>query len=112
MNIVQIKIGKNGVQANKELNVLAKQLEGGYKTSKNLKFYFELGFDGEWEFYVENAKTNKKIVLRRDLQKPGHQEVFIYFTDSENQLTEDMRFPVLNNNLLDITKMLISKMSK
>ena len=95
-------ISKNtsGFQANKSLNTLANKVEKLYKTSKNLKFHFEMGYDGEWEYVIENTKTNKAIVLKQHPQIPNKQLAFIYLRSFSSQPSEDVLYDIKNEDLV------------
>jgi hypothetical protein len=110
---------KNGLQANKTLNKLAEKLEKTYKSSKNLKFGFEMSrFDGLWEFKIKNTKTNKGLVLKEDPKYNNCQRAFVYLqsidtTDTQtSQMREDLRQYVKNTDLFNFSKHCISAIAK
>jgi hypothetical protein len=102
----------NGIQSNKELNALASQLTKLYKTSKNLKRGFQMGFDGEWEYIVENTKNDVAFVMKHCDDVPNAQIVYIYSTSFKNQVSADEVIGVSNTKLLDFAKEMISVFSK
>ena len=95
-------ISKNttGFQANKVLNTLANKVEKLYKTSKNLKFGFDMGYDCDWEYVIENTKTNKAIVLKQHPQIPNKQLAFIYMRSFSSQPKEDLLYDIKNEDLV------------
>jgi len=105
----------NGLQANKTLNKLASKLEKTYKSSKNLKFGFEIGkFDGIWEYSIKNIKTNKALVLKEDKRYNNCQMAFVYlqsFDTTDNgpaQHKEDLKQYVRNIDLYKFSQQVIS----
>jgi hypothetical protein len=89
-----------GIQANKVLNTLADKVEKLYKTSKNLKFGFDMGYDAEWEYVIENTKTNKAIVLKQHPQIPNKQLAFMYMRSFSTQHSEDVLYDIKNKDLV------------
>ena len=108
-----ISKSKKGFQANKTLNKLASKLEKTYKTP-NLKFGFEMGIDGIWEFVVKNIKTNKALVLKENPEFNNCHMAFLYLQSFESpaQPTEDLRQYVKNEQLFQFVQACIKEFSK
>ena len=102
----------NGIVANKTLNNVAAQLEKKYKTSKNLKFGFDMGFDGVWEFVVQNTKTDRAIVIKQNPTSSNIQTAFVYARSFANQLSEDARYDIKNKEVLTFIQVVISQICK
>ena len=114
MEVIKIKT-PNGIQANKELNKLADQLDKLYKNSKNIKRGFDMGFDGTWEFVIKNTKTNRAVVFKQDPRTSSKQLAYIYARSFEGvnaQPSEDVLYDIKNSDLLTFAKLLISQLSK
>ena len=102
----------NGIQANKTLNALAAKLEKKYQSSNNLKFGFDMGFDGSWEFVIQNTKTDRALVLKQNPSNSNQQVAFIYATSFANQLSEDVRYDIKNKELFTFAQVVISQICK
>jgi len=102
----------NGIKSNKTLNAVAAKLEKKYKTSKNLKFGFDMGFDGVWEFVINNTKTDRAVVVKQHPNNSNIQAAFIYATSFKNQLSEDARYDVKNKEVISFAQLVISEISK
>ena len=114
MEVIKIKT-PNGIQANKELNKLADQLDKLYKNSKNIKRGFDMGFDGTWEFVIKNTKTNRAGVFKQDPRTSSKQLAYVYaraFEGVNAQPSEDALYDIKNSDLLTFAKLLISQLSK
>jgi len=114
MEVIKIKT-PNGIQANKELNKLADQLDKLYKNSKNIKRGFDMGFDGTWEFVIKNTKTNRAVVFKQDPRTSNKQLAYVYarsFEGANAQPSEDVLYDIKNSDLLTFAKLLISQLSK
>ena len=114
MEVIKIKT-PNGIQANKELNKLADQLDKLYKKSNNIKRGFDMGFDGTWEFVIKNTKTNRAVVFKQDPRTSSKQLAYIYARSFEGvnaQPSEDVLYDIKNSDLLTFAKLLISQLSK
>ena len=102
----------NGIKANKQLNNLASKLEKKYKKSKNLKFGFDMGFDGAWEFVIHNTKTDKACVLKQNPSNPAVQVGFLYAQSFATQMREDETYEVPNDMLDQFASIVISEVSR
>tara|TARA_R110000822_G_scaffold190660_1_gene329434 strand:+ start:884 stop:1258 length:375 start_codon:yes stop_codon:yes gene_type:complete len=105
----------NGIQANKELNKLAGQLDKLYKNSKNIKRGFDMGFDGTWEFVIKNTKNNRALVFKQDPRTSSKQLAFVYaraFDGANAQHSEDALYDIKNSDLLTFAKLSITQLSK
>lgn len=111
MNAITIKT-PNGIQANKTLNTLSAKLEKKYKNSKNIKFGFDMGFDGAWEFVIQNTKNDRAIVFKQHPNNANQQVAFIYATSFANQMSEDVRYDIKNKDLFSFAQLVISQISK
>jgi hypothetical protein len=100
---------KNGVQGSKALNETADKLRKKYSKSPNLKFFFELGFDGKWEFMIQNNKTNRKICMRENA--PNEFQVFCYFRNVD-QAFHDHTFLIRKGQIQETAEHAISIMAK
>lgn len=99
----------NGVKGSKTLNEAADKLRKKFSKSPNLKFYFEMGFDGKFEFMIENKKTNRKICMREN--NANEFQVFCYFRDID-QAFEDARFLIRKNQIMETAEKSISLMAR
>jgi hypothetical protein len=95
-----ISKNKTGFQANKVLNELASKVEKKYKSSQNIKSGFEMGYDGEWEYIIQNIKTNKAVVFKQHPEITNKQLAFVYMRSFSSQLSEDILYDIKNNDLM------------
>jgi hypothetical protein len=102
----------NGIVANKTLNNVAAQLKKKYKTSKNLKFGFDMGFDGVWELVVQNTKTDRAVVIKQNPTDANIQTAFIYARSFANQPSDDGRYDIKNKEVLTFLQVVISQICK
>jgi len=99
----------NGIKGSKALNEASDKLRKKFSKSPNLKFYFEMGFDGKFEFMIENKKTNRKICMREN--DVNEFQVFCYFQDV-NQAFEDVRFLIRKNQIMETAEKAITVMAR
>jgi hypothetical protein len=99
----------NGVKGSKTLNEASDKLRKKFSKSSNVKFYFEMGFDGKFEFMIENTKTNRKVCMREN--NPDAFQVFCYFQHVD-QPFEDTTFVIKKDRIMEIAEKSISIMSR
>jgi hypothetical protein len=99
----------NGIKGSKSLNEASDKLRKKFSKSPNLKFYFEMGFDGKFEFMIENKKTNRKICMREN--NANEFQVFCYFRDVD-QATHDAAFLIRKNQIMETAEKSITIMAR
>jgi hypothetical protein len=103
---------KNGIKANQVLNQLADKLDKKYKFAKNIKRGFDMGYDGVWEFVIQNTKTNKAIVLKQSPEFPNKQLAFVYATSFSSQPSHDVLYDINNKDLMLFVEKIMPHLSK
>jgi len=107
-----ISKNKTGFQANKALNQLADKLDKKYKSAKNIKSGFDMGYDGVWEFVIKNTKTDKAIVLKQHPEFSNKQLAFVYMTSFSSQQSHDVLYDIKNKDLMLFVEKIIPHLSK
>jgi hypothetical protein len=99
----------NGVKGSKALNEASDKLRKKFSKSPNLKFYFEMGFDGKFEFMIENKKTNRKICMREN--DANEFQVYCYFRNVD-QAFEDVTFRIRKSQIIETAEKSITVMAR
>lgn len=98
-----------GLVANETLNKLAEHLRKKYNSNFDIRF--EIGFDMEYELFIQHKNFDKAIVLKQSPTK-GAQLLFCYNEAFSTQLTECSRHYVKDVIVTGVVEDIIKYMFK